>query len=165
MPRRRRFPSYRQHKSSGQAVVTLGGRDVYLGKHDTAASHDRYRRVIAEWLANHEQTPASSTTGAMPDGTLLTVSEIFLAYWRFCSSYYVKDGNPTGETANVKDAVRPLIMLFGDVCVRDARPPRFRTVYVKRWWLRLFDRVFGVDCFGAAFRHRGRGLSTCDAGF
>jgi len=42
---------------------------------------------------------------------------------------------------------------------------KFRTVYVKRWWLRLFDRLFGVDCFGAAFRYRGRGLSTCDAGF
>ena len=33
-----RIPSYRHHKPSGQAVVTLGGRDIYLGKYNTAAS-------------------------------------------------------------------------------------------------------------------------------
>jgi hypothetical protein len=27
-----RAPSYRRHKPSGQAVVTLSGRDIYLGK-------------------------------------------------------------------------------------------------------------------------------------
>ena len=31
-------PKYGRHKASGQAVVTLGGRDFYLGKHGTAAS-------------------------------------------------------------------------------------------------------------------------------
>lgn len=33
-----RIPSYRRHKPTGQAVVTIGGRDIYLGKHNTAAS-------------------------------------------------------------------------------------------------------------------------------
>ncbi len=28
----RRLPSYRCHKSTGQAVVTINGRDIYLGK-------------------------------------------------------------------------------------------------------------------------------------
>lgn len=34
---RERIPSYRLHKASGQAVVTLDGRDHYLGVHDSAA--------------------------------------------------------------------------------------------------------------------------------
>ena len=33
--RKPRIPSYRHHKPSGQAVVTLNGRDIYLGAWDT----------------------------------------------------------------------------------------------------------------------------------
>ena len=40
MPRikRPRTPSYRRHKPSGQAVVTLNGKDYYLGKNGAKAS-------------------------------------------------------------------------------------------------------------------------------
>lgn len=39
MPKRKpRTPSYRYHKPSGQAVVTLNGRDFYLGVYDGDAS-------------------------------------------------------------------------------------------------------------------------------
>jgi hypothetical protein len=46
-----RTPTYRKHKGSGQAVVTLNGRDIYLGKYGTKASRDEYNRSIGEWLA------------------------------------------------------------------------------------------------------------------
>ena len=46
-----RFPSYRLHKATGQAVVTIAGRDIYLGEHGTTESKATYRRVIAEYLA------------------------------------------------------------------------------------------------------------------
>ena len=48
----RRVPSLRLHKASGQAVVTLAGKDHYLGPHGTKASKSLYDRLIAEWLAN-----------------------------------------------------------------------------------------------------------------
>ena len=51
-------PSYRLHKQSGQALVTLNGRDVLLGKHDSPDSRQEYNRVIAEWLANGRQARA-----------------------------------------------------------------------------------------------------------
>ena len=39
MPRLTRAnPKYRKHRASGQAVVTLDGRDRYLGPHGTNAS-------------------------------------------------------------------------------------------------------------------------------
>jgi hypothetical protein len=45
------LPSYRKHRSSGQAVVTLNGRDIYLGTHGTQASRIEYDRLTGEWLA------------------------------------------------------------------------------------------------------------------
>jgi hypothetical protein len=52
--RRIRVPTYRLHKQTGQAVVTLSdglGRrhDVLLGKYGNAASRSEYARVVAEW--------------------------------------------------------------------------------------------------------------------
>ena len=45
-----RPPSYRRHKASGQAVVTIQGHDVYLGKYGSDESQEAYRRTIAEYL-------------------------------------------------------------------------------------------------------------------
>ena len=50
-----RVPSYRRHKPTGQAVVTINGQDIYLGKWNTAASRAEYDRLIAEFLANGRQ--------------------------------------------------------------------------------------------------------------
>ena len=47
-----RIPSYRHHKPTGQAVVTLNGKDHYLGLWGTAASRAEYDRLIGEWIAN-----------------------------------------------------------------------------------------------------------------
>jgi hypothetical protein len=62
MPRRNHIPSYRHHKQSGQAVVTLpdglgGRRDVLLGKYDTPESRAEYARVLAEWEASGRRPP------------------------------------------------------------------------------------------------------------
>lgn len=46
------IPSLRHHKPSGQAVVSLSGRDHYLSKHGTGAAKAEYDRLIAEWLAH-----------------------------------------------------------------------------------------------------------------
>src|SRR5262249_12926131 len=56
MPRQPRIPTYRFHKSSGQAIVTLpdglgNRRDVLLGPHGSAESPAEYARVLAEWEA------------------------------------------------------------------------------------------------------------------
>lgn len=38
-------PKYRKHRASGQAVVTLDGRDFYLGPHNTKSSKLEYDRL------------------------------------------------------------------------------------------------------------------------
>lgn len=60
---RPRVPSYRLHKQSGQAVVTLpvgqgGRRDVLLGKYGTDESKAEYQRVLVEWEASGRRLPA-----------------------------------------------------------------------------------------------------------
>jgi hypothetical protein len=84
-----RTPSYRLHRPSGQAVVTLNGRDFYLGKHGTAASRQTYDRLVAEWLVGGRAVPGR--TGA---GSRLTLSELIASYWHHAKAYYVKDGRP-----------------------------------------------------------------------
>jgi len=53
MPEKRtkEIPSYRLHKARGLAVVTLNGRDVYLGPYGSVESKAAYDRTVAEWLA------------------------------------------------------------------------------------------------------------------
>jgi hypothetical protein len=55
-----RTPSYRLHKPSGQAVVTLSGR-VYLGRFGSTASRAEYDRRVAEWLATAGGSHVSAT--------------------------------------------------------------------------------------------------------
>jgi hypothetical protein len=45
-----RLPSYRRHKPTGQAVVTLTGEDYYLGRWNTGGSRAVYDRLIGAWL-------------------------------------------------------------------------------------------------------------------
>jgi hypothetical protein len=68
-------PKYCKHRSSGQTVVTINGRDVYLGPHGTATSRREYDRVIAEWLANGRR---SAFDGAAD----LFVVELIASCWR-----------------------------------------------------------------------------------
>jgi hypothetical protein len=49
-------PKYRYHVS-GQAVVTLDGKDFYLGKHDTPESRSRYHKLLAEYQQNGLKAP------------------------------------------------------------------------------------------------------------
>jgi len=45
-----KIPSYRRHKPSKQTVVTLNGKDFYLGPYGTKESHDNYRKLVADYL-------------------------------------------------------------------------------------------------------------------
>jgi integrase len=99
-------PSYRKHKPTGQAVVTLNGRDHYLGRYGTAASKAEYDRLVSEWLAGGRQLSGQ-------DGDL-TVNELLLAYMRHADQHYRKpDGQPTRQLELVRLAMRPLKALYG----------------------------------------------------
>ena len=119
-----RTPSYRFHKPSGQAVVTLDGRDFYLGRFGSRESRGEYDRLLAEWLANGRRLPAP----ASGQGVDMTINELILAYLRHADTYYVKNGKPTTEPVNIRLAVRPLRKLYGDTLARDFGPLALKAV-------------------------------------
>ena len=49
MERAKKAPSYRLHKASGQGIVTIKGRDYYLGRFGSPESYQAYDRTLAEW--------------------------------------------------------------------------------------------------------------------
>jgi hypothetical protein len=119
-----RLPSYRLHKPTGQAVVTIGGRDVYLGKHESPDSRAEYDRIIAEWLATGRRPMVADSASAAD----LSVNEMHLAYLHHADSYYVKNGKPTTEPVNIRLALRPLRQLYGHTLAREFGPLRLKTV-------------------------------------
>lgn len=101
MPRLSRIsPKYRKHKPTGQAVVTLGVKDHYLGPHGSVASRKEYDRLIQEWMANGRTAPT--------DAADLTIAEVLVAYLRFAKGYY----GASGEYENMLYAVKPLRKLY-----------------------------------------------------
>jgi len=107
MKQRRRIPKYRLHKPSGQAVVTLSARDVYLGRHGSNASREEYDRHIAEWLANGRRLPEEAA-----ERPALTMVEVILGYWQYAQRYYTRDGQPTTELGHVRCAMRVVRRLY-----------------------------------------------------
>ena len=93
-------PTYRRHRASGQAIVTIHGRDYYLGPWRSVASRAEYDRLIAEYLAAGRQDIQAKSD--------LTVAHVVERFWTHVKAYYRRpDGTPTGEAESFKTALRP----------------------------------------------------------
>jgi len=110
-----RVPSYRLHRPSGLAVVTLRGVAYYLGKYGSEESKARYRKLIAEYMA----------TGLTPtNGKPLSVVE---AVERFTAAVVRQSADPANES-HYRNALAPLLQLFGGEPVASIGPLRFREI-------------------------------------
>jgi integrase len=134
MPRLKenQIPSYRLHKQSGQAIVTLDGRDHLLGTYNSAASKRAYQRLTAEWLANRG-VPREAASD-------LTLNELVLAFWKHAKTHYRKaDGSETSELYLYKMALKVMRVLYGDTRAADFGPRCLKAVMqemVGRGWCR-----------------------------
>ncbi len=102
-----RIAPYRRHKASWQAVVTLNGKDHYLGRYNSAASREAYNRIIQEWLTAGRRL-------LKPDASL-TVNELILAYWRMVEGSFAPtvSGHDPGELHCLRTALRLVRELYG----------------------------------------------------
>src|SRR6516165_6312695 len=129
MSTKRKPPSYRLHKSSGQAIVTLsdglGARyDVLLGKYGTAESRAEYARVVSEWETNGRRRPQPARK--LPDST---VNELLDRFWSHVQEHYRRpDGTATSEVGEFKMALRPLRHLYGHTLARELGPIALKAV-------------------------------------
>jgi hypothetical protein len=143
MPKNLRVPKFRCHKPSGQAVVTLSGKDHYLGKWKTNASKANYRGLVGEWLAGG---------GVLAANGDLTVAELTLAYWGFAKSYYrVEPGKSRGSIEWVRVALRALREACGSMPARSFGPLALQGIQRQ-----LAESGRSQRCLGSTWRNGGR---------
>jgi integrase len=110
-----RTPTYRHNRTTDRAVVTIDGKDHWLGKYGTPESRAAYDRLIAEWLSNGRRLPVRADD--------LTILELVAQFWAHAETFYRKaDGTPTTELDNFRQALRPLKALYGSTPARDFGP-------------------------------------------
>ena len=128
--KRKNPPSYRLHRGSGRAVVTLTDRvnghrrDVYLGEHGTPESRRRYAEVLRQWEADGRildgkaPLPSARVSGS--------VRAIGLAYWlEIKSRYGLADGERgTGHTREVHHTLKLLRSVCGNSPAAEFGPIR-----------------------------------------
>lgn len=115
-----RVPSYRLHRSSGQGVVTLSGRDHYCGRYGTPESRAAYDRLIAEWLMSGR---AGGDRAAD-----LTINELGVSYLKWATTYYTRRSAATTEPSTIALSLRPLRVLYGDTLAAEFGPMRLKAV-------------------------------------
>jgi integrase len=108
-------PTYRKHKASGQAVVTLNGRDVYLGQFESPESYIRYEQVVADWLTRGRQLPVA--------GGELLMKEVVLGYWSDRTPRL-----PQVEIDKLRLALRWVRELYGELPAVEFTPMRFKAI-------------------------------------
>ncbi len=132
MPGSLRVPSLRRHKPSSLGVVTLNGKDHYLGswpvgrKHAPDAVRTEYDRLIAEWLAAGRRL-ATITEGEPV--TALSGNELILVFYRWAEQHYRRpDGTTTSEIADYKKSLKVLRKLYGTSAAHEFGPLRLKGV-------------------------------------
>ncbi len=108
--RSQQLPKYCLHRSSGQAVVRLSGRDYYLGEYGTPESRAKFQRLIREFVNAGFRMPSPDERRTY---VVAKLCDDFLSYAE--KVYRHRDGSPTGTVPNVKTAMRHLFEFAADV--------------------------------------------------
>ncbi len=120
-PRRKRIPSLRHHKPSGQGFVELNGYRKYLGRFGLPETEEKYRRTVGEWLSNGKTLPTT------PDQ--ITVNELISKFWDYAKLHYRRpDGSSTNEPENIRLALRPVKSMYGSSKATEFGPRALKAV-------------------------------------
>jgi integrase len=148
-------PGYSRHSSSGQAVVYVNRRRIYLGPHGSPESRQRYAEVISGITA---QTSISAPVNPAPT---VSINELCL---KFATDKMPKlrtpSGARTGELDCFTSVIRLLRELFGETPAEEFGPLRLRTLraaMIDKDWSRKFinkqcGRVRAVFKFGVGWQ-------------
>ena len=115
-------PSLRHHKPSGQAVVTLSGKDHYLGRFGTKQAERNYERIIGQWLAANRNLPP----GDEADDGDVDIAEVSVDYLEYARGYYRKNGKTTGEYLLARLVHKRLKHTYGKQSAKSFGPLAFK---------------------------------------
>jgi len=105
--------------SRGLAYCRYKGKCHYFGKYGTDESVERFET----WLATLEEKPEPKK-----EPSPVKVISLCAAFMKYAEIHYRKDGEPTGEADNVRQALRKLSVLFGNVPVAQFGPKSLKAV-------------------------------------
>lgn len=112
-------PSYRLHKASGLAVVTINGKDIYLGRYGSAESKLSYKNALNElWCPTHNQIINTQPQKAEP----ITVGRLAIEFGRYASRKY---GEGSSEWKQIQIVLREVRKEHGEWLAADFGPLRF----------------------------------------
>jgi integrase len=127
-----RTPSLRRHSPSSLGVVTLNGKDHYLGhwpkdrKTPPAQVQTAYDRLIAEWLAKGRRLQPQPEAN---HANAISLNELMLAFLHHAELHYRReDGSATSELNEYKAALKPLKRLYGALPVTEFGPLKLKAV-------------------------------------
>jgi integrase len=112
-------PAYGLHKATGQARTTFNGNRVYLGKHGSPESLQKYAEILAHW-------EAARTQRTSPVSLKLTVSRLAVLFLKHARNEYSKDGKPTREYDNFRYSLRNLTRMYRGCRVVDFGPKKLK---------------------------------------
>ncbi|HEV3235339.1 MAG TPA: hypothetical protein VGZ25_00020, partial [Gemmataceae bacterium] len=139
MPRLKKgaLPAYRHHKARDLAVVTIEGRDYYLGPYGTPSSKKKYVALIRAW--QKRQTPGDPpTVEPLRANEETTVNELILAYLKHVAGYYKPNHGENKEARCVDDALKIVQACgYGPECANSFRPKDLKHIreamIAKKW--------------------------------
>lgn len=124
-----RLPKLRHHKSSGQGVVELSGKQIYLGRYGTEECLQAYDQACSAWLANGKkpvqvakQIQQSAVTKS------ITVVEVVEQYLDYAVAYYTLEGLPTRGIERARMAAKILTKCFGRTVAAEFGPLKLRAI-------------------------------------
>lgn len=110
------IPSYRLHPATGQAIVVLNRRTIYLGKYKSKASREKYNQVIADYLANGKKLPPTRSSSE------IRVEEGIIRFLEHAETFYTKKGRLTSSFSNHQESLGYLNRWYGDKYVSEFGP-------------------------------------------
>ncbi|TVQ57920.1 MAG: site-specific integrase, partial [Phycisphaerales bacterium] len=137
-----KVPKYRLHKPSGRAVVTLEGKDFYLGEYGSPESKAEYNRLVAEW-----QMRGRNSAGPVSSGVV--IDEVISAYLVHVEQYYVKHGKPTSSQDEARRSLQILHEQYGQVVVTDFGPLMLKAlrediINQRRWCRTTVNKAISI---------------------
>lgn len=114
-----KLPKLCHHKHQELGYIWVKGKPVYFkGKwprEQKTPPEDvqrQYKKACAELMKARSAEPVKVDNSP-------TVAELYLAFYHWARSYYVKKGKPTTEPGSIKDACRIAARMFGRTKARD----------------------------------------------